>query len=87
MKPLLPSLTGMLNQAPRLKAALRQLFILGLVGLGLMVSAPPAAGDAAVCAAGPSLDAQIPLLLERREGLFVIAADTALPALLAGGVK
>jgi hypothetical protein len=43
--------------------------------------------DAAICAAGPSLDAQIPLLRERRENLFVIAADTSLPALLAGGVK
>jgi hypothetical protein len=41
----------------------------------------------AICAAGPSLDDQIPLLLERRESLFVIAADTSLPALLAGGVK
>jgi len=43
--------------------------------------------DAAICAAGPSLNAQIPLLLERRKSLFVIAADTSLPALLAGGVK
>jgi hypothetical protein len=43
---------------------------------------------AAICAAGPSLDAQIPLLRERqRESVFVIAADTALPALLAEGVK
>jgi len=43
--------------------------------------------DVAICAAGPSLNAQIPLLNERRENLFVIAADTSLPALLAGGVK
>jgi len=43
--------------------------------------------DTAICAAGPSLNAQIPLLRERRESLCVIAADTALPALLAGGVK
>jgi len=43
--------------------------------------------NTAICAAGPSLDAQIPLLLERRESLFVIATDTSLPALLAGGVK
>jgi len=42
---------------------------------------------AAVCAAGPSLDAQIPLIQKRRDSLFVIAADTALPALLSGGVK
>jgi hypothetical protein len=47
----------------------------------------PQINTAAVCAAGPSLDAQIPLLRERRDSLFVIAADTSLPALLAGGVK
>jgi len=55
------------------------------------ISAPlvaaTAAADVAICAAGPSLDAQIPLLLDRRESLFVIAADTSMPALLAGGVK
>jgi hypothetical protein len=54
-------------------------------------SAPQISGtvgcEAAICAAGPSLDTQIPLLLERRQKQFVIAADTALPALLAGGVK
>ncbi|MCL2763207.1 MAG: DUF115 domain-containing protein [Treponema sp.] len=46
--------------------------------------------EAAICAAGPSLDEQIPLLLEQRERsreLFVIAADTALPALLHRGLK
>jgi len=42
---------------------------------------------AAICAAGPSLNAQMPLLRERRETLFIIATDTALPALLAGGIK
>jgi hypothetical protein len=46
-----------------------------------------AGGSVAICAAGPSIDDQIPLLRERRNNLFVIAADTALPALLAGGVK
>jgi hypothetical protein len=48
-----------------------------------------AISDAAICAAGPSLDAHIPLLRERRQSgpLFVIAADTSLPALLAGGLK
>jgi hypothetical protein len=47
-----------------------------------------ACSDTAICAAGPSLNDQIPLLRERqRESLFVIAADTSLPALLAGGVK
>jgi len=46
--------------------------------------------DTAICAAGPSLDAQIPLLRERRRQthpIFIIAADTALPALLTGGVR
>ena len=50
----------------------------------------PEAPDAAVCAAGPSLDAQIPILLERRKkggGPFVISADTALPALAAQGLR
>jgi len=47
-----------------------------------------ACSDAAICAAGPSLNDQIPLLRERqKESLFVIAADTAMSALLAGGVK
>ena len=52
-------------------------------------SAPPVR-DAAICAAGPSLDQQLPLLAERRSQtpeLFIIAADTALPALLHGGVE
>jgi hypothetical protein len=46
-------------------------------------------GDAAICAAGPSLNDQIPILRERRQthSIFVIAADTCLPALLVGGVK
>ena len=48
-------------------------------------SASPA-GDAAICAAGPSLDMQLPLLAQRRRELFVIAADTALPALLQYGL-
>jgi hypothetical protein len=45
--------------------------------------------EAAICAAGPSLDDQIPLLIERkRQGeLFVISADTALPALLCRGLR
>jgi hypothetical protein len=43
---------------------------------------------AAVCAAGPSLDLQIPRLLEkRREGFFVFAADTSLPSLLLKGLE
>ncbi|MDR2101841.1 MAG: DUF115 domain-containing protein, partial [Treponema sp.] len=42
---------------------------------------------AAVCAAGPSLDIQIPRLLERRRELFIFAADTSLPSLLLRGLK
>jgi hypothetical protein len=42
---------------------------------------------AAVTAAGPSLDRQIPALKKKREGLFLIAADTSLPCLLAGGIR
>jgi hypothetical protein len=45
--------------------------------------------EAAICAAGPSLDDQIPLLQETRsrQELFVISADTALPALQCRGLK
>jgi hypothetical protein len=42
---------------------------------------------AAVCAAGPSLDIQLPRLLEKRGGLFVFAADTSLPSLLLRGLE
>jgi hypothetical protein len=51
--------------------------------------AAPPIRDAAICAAGPSLDQQIPLLAEYRErhkGASIIAADTALPALLQSGI-
>ncbi|MDR0602575.1 MAG: DUF115 domain-containing protein [Treponema sp.] len=50
----------------------------------------PAIREAAVCAAGPSLDAEIPFIREKREkgeGAYLIAADTSLPALLAGGIE
>jgi hypothetical protein len=45
--------------------------------------------EAAICAAGPSLDDQIPLLLEQKQKreLFVISADTALGALLCRGLR
>jgi hypothetical protein len=45
--------------------------------------------EAAICAAGPSLDDQIPLLFEQKQKreLFVISADTALPALLSRGLR
>ena len=51
-------------------------------------SAAPPLGEAAVCAAGPSLDRQIPLLEKQKEaGTFIISADTALPALLRHGIE
>ncbi|GHV61036.1 hypothetical protein AGMMS49587_04120 [Spirochaetia bacterium] len=42
---------------------------------------------AAIIAAGPSLDAQLPLLAEQRSSLYLIAADTSLPALLHRGLE
>ncbi|MCL2190515.1 MAG: DUF115 domain-containing protein [Treponema sp.] len=51
----------------------------------------PPVREAAICAAGPSLDAQIPFLLERKGrgdgGPFVISTDTALPALAHRGLR
>ncbi|MDR0759088.1 MAG: DUF115 domain-containing protein [Treponema sp.] len=46
----------------------------------------PPVRRAAVCAAGPSLDIQISRLEKKRESRFVIATDTALPALLNRGL-
>jgi hypothetical protein len=48
---------------------------------------PPPIGRAAVTAAGPSLDMQIPALKTKREDLFLNATDTSLPCLLAGGIR
>jgi hypothetical protein len=50
----------------------------------------PAIREAAICAAGPSLDSQLPLLAEYREksrAPFIIAADTSLPSLLRAGLE
>jgi len=47
----------------------------------------PPINRAAVTAAGPSLSAQIPALLEKRKEVFLIAADTSLPCLLHAGIK
>jgi hypothetical protein len=44
--------------------------------------------ELAICAAGPSLDIQIDELAEKKQkGLFIIASDTSLPALLGRGLK
>jgi hypothetical protein len=43
--------------------------------------------EAAIVAAGPSLDLQIPALTElKNRGVFIISSDTALPALLFNGI-
>ncbi|MDR0388283.1 MAG: DUF115 domain-containing protein [Treponema sp.] len=46
----------------------------------------PPVRRAAICAAGPSLDTQLPRLAESRKSRFVIATDTALPVLLHRGL-
>ncbi|MDR1596736.1 MAG: DUF115 domain-containing protein [Treponema sp.] len=47
----------------------------------------PPIRSVAVCAAGPSLDIQIPGLLEKKERPFIIAADTSLPCLISAGLE
>jgi hypothetical protein len=47
----------------------------------------PRARNAAVIAAGPSLEQQLSALAERRGELFLIAADTSLPSLLGAGLE
>ncbi|MDR1256852.1 MAG: DUF115 domain-containing protein, partial [Spirochaetaceae bacterium] len=42
--------------------------------------------NAAICAAGPSLDLQIGTISEKRKSFFLIAADTALATLLEAGI-
>jgi hypothetical protein len=52
----------------------------------ILPALPPIRG-AAICAAGPGLDATLPLLREKKEKPFIIAADTALPSLLGAGLE
>ncbi|MDR1144386.1 MAG: DUF115 domain-containing protein [Spirochaetaceae bacterium] len=47
----------------------------------------PPIRQAAVCAAGPSLDTQFPLIKKNRNNTFLIACDTSLPALLSAGIE
>ncbi|MDR0568027.1 MAG: DUF115 domain-containing protein [Spirochaetaceae bacterium] len=47
----------------------------------------PTIRRAAITAAGPSLDVQLPQLAQKRKGLFLIATDTSLPALLHAGIE
>ena len=46
----------------------------------------PPIKKAAVCAAGPSLSLQIPLIRKKRKDVFLIAVDTSLPCLLNAGI-
>jgi hypothetical protein len=46
----------------------------------------PPVRKAAVTAAGPSLDGQLSLLKKERSGLFLLATDTSLPALLGADI-
>ncbi|GMO29252.1 MAG: hypothetical protein Pg6A_17350 [Termitinemataceae bacterium] len=47
----------------------------------------PPVRNAAICAAGPSLDIQLELLQKKQNELFIIATDTALGSLIAAGIK
>jgi hypothetical protein len=51
----------------------------------VMGSVPPIK-KAAVCAAGPSLSLQIPVIQKTRKDKFLIAVDTSLPCLLNAGI-
>ncbi|MDR3115537.1 MAG: DUF115 domain-containing protein [Treponema sp.] len=46
----------------------------------------PVLNQAAICAAGPSLDIQLPHLAKKRQDCFLIATDTSLPCLLHEGL-
>ncbi|MDR1987111.1 MAG: DUF115 domain-containing protein [Treponema sp.] len=46
----------------------------------------PALNQAAICAAGPSLDIQLPGLAKKRRHCFLLATDTSLPSLLHAGL-
>lgn len=47
----------------------------------------PSIRYAAIAAAGPSLDIHLPILAEKQRNYFIIAVDTALPALLHAGIE
>jgi hypothetical protein len=47
----------------------------------------PSIREAAITAAGPSLDSQIPCLKKKRDGVFLIATDTSFPSLLNAGIE
>ncbi|MDR3144838.1 MAG: DUF115 domain-containing protein [Treponema sp.] len=59
-----------------------------LLRAGTAVAPLPRIHRALVCAAGPSLDSQLPRIAEARgRGDFLIATDTSLPALLSGALE
>lgn len=47
----------------------------------------PRSRRALVAAAGPSLEAQLPLIAESRRDVLLVSVDTALPALVAAGIR
>jgi hypothetical protein len=47
----------------------------------------PSIRHAAISAAGPSLDMQLPLISKKREDFFLLATDTSLPSLLQAGIE
>jgi uncharacterized Rossmann fold enzyme len=52
-----------------------------------ILPALPPVHNAAICAAGPSLDSALPLLQEKKERPFIIAVDTSLPSLISAGLE
>jgi hypothetical protein len=61
-----------------------------LMNLAQVESAPhsiPRGATAAVTAAGPSLEQQLPRLAAEREGILLVATDTSLPALVRSGIR
>jgi hypothetical protein len=52
-----------------------------------ILPALPPIHNAAICAAGPSLDATLPLLKGKQDRPFIIAVDTSLPSLLSAGLE
>jgi hypothetical protein len=52
-----------------------------------ILPALPPIRNAAICAAGPSLDAALPLLKGKKDRPFIIAVDTSLPSLLGAGLE
>ncbi|MDR1390493.1 MAG: DUF115 domain-containing protein [Treponema sp.] len=61
-------------------------FLRSLNLLGGAVSVQKGNCPAVMCASGPSLEEALPLILQKRKGLFVAAVSSSVPALLKHGV-